>query len=368
MILGGALISTLLLAVPTLAKSIPYLQQTSNLDAVLARYAKARATLTRRQDSNAADPAPQVSTIPASGDAATADLAKWDAATRAACDTAIRGLDGQVSNPTGLAVCYNLPFLDNSTGVFLAELRMYNVSAPSDPWVGIRMEDINLSLFYLGAMAKNITWPPVQSPSPAPNQKRKKEEVRNVLVDRQNAAPSPAGTPPMLKVHMFVGQINSNLMGTPMTKYVPSHPYNPVYLPSPNSLHMHTYTSLREALQPLLTPQIDLFTLLSSGADITTTVSSQNASFVNGVFANEGTATTKDPKAAASATVLAAQATPFVLPGTNLAFFPVGLVITCVWTAGLFLAVGAGTVGRMQYREQYRRRVKRGVAAGVRTI
>lgn len=341
MILGGALISTLLLAVPTLAKSIPYLQQTSNLDAVLARHAKARATLTRRQDSNAADPAPQVSTIPASGDAATADLAKWDAATRAACDTAITGLNGQVSNPTGLAVCYNLPFLDNSTGVFLAELRMYNVSAPSDPWVGIRMEDINLSLFYLGAMAKNITWPPVQSPSPAPNQKRKNEEVRNVLVERQNAAPSPAGTPPMLKVHMFVGQINSNLMGTAMTK---------------------------EALQPLLTPQIDLFALLPSGANITTTVSSQNASFVNGVFANEGTATTKDPKAAASATVLAAQATPFVLPGTSLAFFPVGLVITCVWTAGLFLAVGAGTVGRMQYREQYRRRVKRGVAAGVRTI
>lgn len=215
MIIGGALLSTFLLAVPTLAKSIHYHQHISHYETNLARDADTRATLTRRQDPNAADPAPQVSTRPASGDAATADFEKWDAATRAACDTAIVGLNGLVSNPTGLAVCYNLPYLDNSTGVFLAEIRMYNVTPPSDPWVGIRIEDIDLALAYLGAMTTNITWPPVQEQSQ--NQRRRRgEEVKDVLVERQ--IPASPETPPMVKVRMFVGQINDNLMGTAMTK------------------------------------------------------------------------------------------------------------------------------------------------------
>jgi hypothetical protein len=102
---------------------------------------------------------------------------------------------------------------------------------------------------------------------------------------------------------------------------------------------------------------------------VSTALNSDGASFVNGVFAKDGgPPTTIDAATAASASAAAASATPFVLPGTSLAFFPIGLVITSVWTAVFFLAVGLGTVGRMQFREQYRRRMKRELAAGVRTI
>jgi hypothetical protein len=59
---------------------------------------------------------------------------------------------------------------------------------------------------------------------------------------------------------------------------------------------------------------------------------------------------------------------PFVVPGQSLAFFPVGLVVTSIWTAGFFIAVGGGTYGRIQFREQYRRRVRTEAARGVRTI
>jgi hypothetical protein len=86
------------------------------------------------------------------------------------------------------------------------------------------------------------------------------------------------------------------------------------------------------------------------------------------VFADQATGTLDSAAAAASASAAVATAAPFVLPGTALAFFPTGLVITCVWTAGFLGAVGFGTVGRIQFREQYRRRVKREMALNTRTI
>lgn len=51
-----------------------------------------------------------------------------------------------------------------------------------------------------------------------------------------------------------------------------------------------------------------------------------------------------------------------------MAFFPIGLVVTSVWALFFFLAVGFGTYGRIQYRDQYRRRVRAEQARGVRTI
>lgn len=64
----------------------------------------------------------------------------------------------------------------------------------------------------------------------------------------------------------------------------------------------------------------------------------------------------------------AATATPFVMPGTRLGGFPVGLAVTGAWTVALVAVVGFGTVGRVRFREQYRRRVRRGNMGVVKTI
>lgn len=124
----------------------------------------------------------------------------------------------------------------------------------------------------------------------------------------------------------------------------------------------------RATLQPLLIPTIELTAKSpKTGQQVTATLSSQEASFVNGVFSKQAT-TTAGPQAAASASAVVANIQPFALPGTNLAFFPIGLVVTSVWTAGFIGAVGLGTIGRIQFREQYRRRMKREMATGMRTI
>jgi hypothetical protein len=98
-------------------------------------------------------------------------------------------------------------------------------------------------------------------------------------------------------------------------------------------------------------------------------LSSTEASFVNGIFSKAGTAPTNaDPQAAASASAVVASAAPFVIPGTTLAFVPIGLIVTSTWAILFFIAVGLGTYGRIQFRDQYRRRVKAEMARGVKTI
>lgn len=187
------------------------LRRGEDLEEVLRRDSGLLATLTQRQDANAADTAPLASLTPASGDASKADLVKWEEETRAACMQTLGNLNGQASNPSGIAVCYNVPFLDNSTGVFQAELRMYNVSAPVDSWQSVTAADVSMTLSYLGATVQAMNMN---------NTKREISEAQararwsdGTLVQRQTIS-----TMTELKTLMYVGKINSNLMGPAMTK------------------------------------------------------------------------------------------------------------------------------------------------------
>lgn len=222
------------------------LEPGQDVEEVLRRDAELMATLTQRQDANSADSAPLASLTPATGDASGVDQAKWEQQTKEACMSTLSNLNGQASNPSGIAVCYNLPFLDNKTGVFQAELRMYNVSAPINPWVGVTAADVSMTLSYLGATVQNmrgnftkrdLSWPVSEG----------------MLVERQDI-----NTMTELKVLMYVGRINENLMGSAMTQYVFFFVIHTSIsnifaenLSSPFSSRKST--SLRETLQPART-------------------------------------------------------------------------------------------------------------------
>jgi hypothetical protein len=211
MLFKSALVGSLLAAGQATAFKGPQvnalLQPGKDVEEVLRRDAELMATLTRRQDANAADIAPLASLTPASGDVPSgAELAKWEEQTKQACMSTLSNLKGQASNPSGIAVCYNLPFLDNKTGVFQAELRMYNVSAPINPWVGVTAADVSMTLSYLGATVQNM------------NGNFTKRDLswsvsEGALVERQEV-----NTMTELKVLMYVGRVNSNLMGSAMTQ------------------------------------------------------------------------------------------------------------------------------------------------------
>jgi len=125
-------------------------------------------------------------------------------------------------------------------------------------------------------------------------------------------------------------------------------------------------TRFRTFQQALLTPKIAITGGIANGSTLQTQLSPKDASFVSGLFQDSVTGNTT--AAAHAAAVSAAAETKFVLPGTSLGIFPVGLIITSAW-AGIFITVLAyGTYGRVQFRESYRRRMKRGVAGTIRTI
>lgn len=151
---------------------------------------------------------------------AAVDLEKWDPQTKAACDTAMVNLAAKPDNPSGLAVCYNIPFFNNRTGVFEAELRMYNMSAPYDPWTGVSAADISMTLSYASATVQaanntaqkrdldaTLAWPPIK--------------VRDIMVAEDKAlaarADSPSG-PQAIKVLMYVGQVNQNTLDSTQTE------------------------------------------------------------------------------------------------------------------------------------------------------
>jgi len=152
--------------------------------------------------------------VPQQGIAASISPAQWNAQADQACMTAVMNLRGKSSNAAGLAVCYNVPFLDQQKGVFEAELRMYNISAPNGEFAGVTPAMMSVTLQYQGAtIQKSDGVLPV-----------KRDTVE--LVERQMQMSTPTGTamppsgampngimmPSEVAVRKYVGQVNKALM------------------------------------------------------------------------------------------------------------------------------------------------------------
>lgn len=93
-----------------------------------------------------ASDAERKATTPAPNDAAPAVP---DPAT--SCFKALDAMNGQASNPSGMAVCYNVMQMDNTTGVFMADLRLYKIATPTGDWATLEMKKVSTRLTYLGA-------------------------------------------------------------------------------------------------------------------------------------------------------------------------------------------------------------------------
>jgi hypothetical protein len=257
-----------------------------------------------------------------SGTNANFDRKLWNTSVSDACTNALSSMDITAINPSGMAACYNIPFLDNTTGVFEADLRLYQMSQPSGLFTGISPSDLSISLSYLAAQISS-------------NQIVKRDSITQgpifttlSLSKRQDAN----STVSMMAAFDFVGMINPAIMKTA--------PLN------------------MTALSSILTPQIVLSAASpKNGAVLNATIDHDTISYVAGKFA--GQANTNTTVNAARASAIAAAATAFVLPGVTLGIFPIGLIITGSWTVLFVGVVGWGTVGRIRFRGHYRRRLAR---------
>jgi hypothetical protein len=135
---------------------------------------------------------------------------QWTAEAEQACMSAVMDLKGKSSNPAGLAVCYNVAYLDNQKGVFEAELRMYNVCAPTGDFVGIAPSNMMVTLSYQGATIQ-------QSDGQIPVKRGLVE--RQMLTTPSGVAMGPSGSMPggimmpvEVAVRQYVGQVNKDLI------------------------------------------------------------------------------------------------------------------------------------------------------------
>jgi hypothetical protein len=137
------------------------------------------------------------------------NVTAWDAQTAAACTAQLEALNGVASNPSGLAVCYNLPFLDNTTGVFEADLRLYQIAPPTGGFANIASSNVQVGLAYGGATVSAVN---------ASSLKGRQEDATSLIswprdeegVQRRATAPT------LVQSYAFVGQINKDLIPTNM--------------------------------------------------------------------------------------------------------------------------------------------------------
>ncbi|KAL2132745.1 hypothetical protein VTI74DRAFT_3428 [Chaetomium olivicolor] len=250
------------------------------------------------------------------------DMAAWNDAANTACRDALRNLH-LASNPSGTCVCYNLPLLDNSTGTFEADLRLFQLSEPTGQFQGIPQERIQVELSYRGASVSEVkqgTGTGAGAPAAAGVTSRQ---------DNSNGG----GNLKLLQSYLFVGQVDKNLMSDNITM---------------------------AQLQALVMPIVTLKATNGAGQPVSTNVSSNEAAFVTGVFSKEVVMSNfRMAELAVEAEIakLKNGTVAFVLPGVQLMIFPIGLIITSVWLAAGLVAYGMGTYARYNFREAHRRRM-----------
>ncbi|KAM5437169.1 hypothetical protein MferCBS31731_005586 [Microsporum ferrugineum] len=239
------------------------------------------------------------------------DERQFNATTASTCNDALSGVKS-VSNPSGLAACFNIAFLNEDTSIFGADIRLYYISNANGEFNNTRWEDFDLK----------------------PDSRL--IDISGLKRVFQNSTSSVKEDSPHLVMQwQYSGRVNELI---PIKKL---------------TLDEHRY---------LLLPNISITTNSPSQPDtlIQTNIAPDTLSYTAGYLAN-GThlpynITTGEAKTQLKYIILASL--EYEIPGMSLGIFPMGLIVTGVW-AGLFIAiVGYGTYERKQYRDFHERRLK----------
>ena len=120
-----------------------------------------------------------------------------------ACFKALTALNGVASNPSGIAVCYNVLMLNDTTGVFQADVRLYRIAPPTGDWETLDNGPgkITTGLQYMGA--------DVHTPSITPNRRRDVAPLPDATAEMTDRAVAP---PQSVKNLTFIGQAHWDVL------------------------------------------------------------------------------------------------------------------------------------------------------------
>lgn len=232
-----------------------------------------------------------------------------------AINTACTGAISQIedfNSDSGLGGCYNIMYLNRTTGLFQADLRLYKVGEPAGAFSGIPIDSMLVNL--------NSNYAQFAQVSLTPNTKRAEVDARESDTNYTEVLEG-----------LWEGQIEAL-----------------------------DYTKLSQAdFMALMIPQFDIRAIQPNTQ---TPVNSQlNISsavyFVTGNVVAQSEAQAVAATKPANALAAVAKASVFVLPGKTFGIFPIGFIVTGSWAVLFILTFGLGTVGRMRYRSLYRSRL-----------
>jgi hypothetical protein len=132
------------------------------------------------------------------------NMTQWENETLSACRATLSTLS-TATNPSGMAICYNLVQLDTNLGTFMADLRLFQLSPPSGDFEGIPPQQMKGGLSFSGATASKVNGQQLKARGMADGKLSKRQ---------QDSGPT------FLRTYMIIGRINNDQMQPPMTMYV----------------------------------------------------------------------------------------------------------------------------------------------------
>jgi hypothetical protein len=130
----------------------------------------------------------------------------WNAETDAACNSALTSML-QSNNPSGTALCYNLPSLDTSTGTFTADMRLYKVADASGSFEGVQLAEMHVMATFPYATVTMMS-----TPTNTGNESDSDGGKGARDVERRSTSP-----PMLLESYMLSGHINKSNMTSNMS-------------------------------------------------------------------------------------------------------------------------------------------------------
>lgn len=143
------------------------------------------------------------------------DATQWDTVTQNSCMESLKQMN-KVSNPSGMSICYNIPFLDAKTGVFEADLRVYMVNPATGPFQTITPDKIQIGISYAQAEVSPLNRSSLT--------RRMSDDILLLSLPRgmNKSVMKRGNTPTMIRRFDFVGQINKSLLpSSPLVNYCP---------------------------------------------------------------------------------------------------------------------------------------------------
>lgn len=170
--------------------------------------------LIRRQTTKPATPI----TNSTSNSSSTATSPRYEAAILTSCATALSLLAGAPESASGMSLCYNILSLNNSTGVFKSDLRLFKVSEPRDSWRNTTLKNVVPKVDWRGSGASLMGGQgssSIQNTSATGGASiaRRKEDGK---VRRRADVKGPV----LMESYAFIGQINPEFLNRTMNLQV----------------------------------------------------------------------------------------------------------------------------------------------------